>query len=693
MSHSPFAAKSDHAQLLLEYLTARCLDPGDFPEGLTPVTFPELLKERGYNAKLAANRPFIFLRYLNHRGEPYYEQSDTAKENPFELVRFLGEAKTFDGKTIPPSVIGQIGRPNVLHYEPLRHGPHSGRSWSDLPDGTKVLHLESMVKARAVHKATGIPCIGLNGVESFSSSKKGVKFLYEDQEIDFSKFHNVVLFDSNADRKPVAHTREKLLSHFKNTMACKQVGYIDLPKSPSGEDWGVDEFLRENGALTNLQTQEYKGASNPELLQAMSRAVYCTKGGMVVDREDKHARSVSKARDFYAKFNEVEVINGAPRITRGFEIWLASPYRTEVINPAYEYLADEFIERDGQTYYNAYKPSGTWPDEHAPRADIAPIVRHLKAVMKPEDLNRLRSYGKFLKFSSSKPTSFPILYSDKRGVGKGWFGKILYRLIGAGNTTNADARSFSSNFNAQIANKRLVIVNEFKVPHQAKEAALNSLKRFFGDELITVEPKGVDPYEAENRAGMVVTCNTLEDVPTDGIEDRRMWYVRCHAPNYEPDWLSLHNMLDEPEVMNAIHDWFMEADDINFSFWKPPLNEERKRAIRRSMSTIDEACNLVLEDFRELGIVCTPWQTIIQALKPFIPNIGSISRITVQAALKRATWEISHRPYGTTRSHVWIVNGEEFHENDHDAKWVAAELARTAEIMKSVSSEPSELNE
>jgi hypothetical protein len=152
-------------------------------------------------------------------------------------------------------------------------------------------------------------------------------------------------------------------------------------------------------------------------------------------------------------------------------------------------------------------------------------------------------------------------------------------------------------------------------------------------------------------------------------------------------------MLDEPEVMNAIHDWFMEADDINFSFWKPPLNEERKRAIRRSMSTIDEACNLVLEDFRELGIVCTPWQTIIQALKPFIPNIGSISRITVQAALKRATWEISHRPYGTTRSHVWIVNGEEFHENDHDAKWVAAELARTAEIMKSVSSEPSELNE
>jgi hypothetical protein len=686
MTQSPFAAKSDHAKLLLEYLESKCLEPGDFPDGLTPVSFPELLKERGYAAKLAAGRPFILLRYLNHRGEPYYEPQDTAKENPFELARFLGEAKAFDGKTIPPTVIGQIGRPNVLHFEPLRHGPHAGKSWSDLPDGTKVLHLDSMIKARTVHKATGIPCIGLNGVESFSSSKKGVKFLYEDQEIDFSKFHNIVLFDSNADRKPVSTTREKLLSLFKNTMLCKQVGYIDLPKNQS-EDWGPDDFLRANGteALTNLinYPQEYKGASNAELLKAMSRAVYCTKGGMVIDREDKNARSVSKARDFYAKINEREVINGNPRIIRGFDTWLESPNRTEVVNPAYEYLADEFIERDGQTYYNAYKPSGPWPHEYADRGDIEPILRHLQAVMKPEDLERLRSYAKFLKFSSAKPTSFPIIYSDKRGVGKGWFTKILYRLIGAGNSTNAGARSFSSNFNAQLANKRLVIINEFEVPGQAREAALNSLKRFFGDEFIPVEPKGVDPYEAENRAGMVITSNKLEDVPTDGLEDRRMWYVECHEPNYEPDWQQLHSMIDRPEVMNSIHDWVLEAEDINFSTWRPPLDDDRKRAIRRSSSTLDDACLTILEDAQRLGITCVHWAQILQMLNPLVPRLNSIPAMGVQAALKRSGWGISDKKYGTHRRQIWIADDEQFVANAYDPKWVISEIERATKLLQS----------
>lgn len=684
---SPFsAAKSDHARLLLEYLEAKGLEPSDFPEGLTPVSFPELLKERGYAAKMAAGRPFIFLRYLNERGDAYYEQSDTAKENPFELVRFLGVGN-WGYSYPPPQVIGQVGRPNVLHFEPLRHGIHAGRSWADLPDGTKVLHVDSMIKARAVHKATGMPCVGLNGPESFSSSKKGVKFLYEAQEIDFSKFYNVVLFDSNADRKPVAGVREKLLAHFKNTMVCKQVGYIDLPKSSSGEDWGPDEFLKTNGneALTHLinNPTEYKGASNPDLLKAMSRAVYCTRGGMVIDREDKNARSVGKARDFYAKINDKEIgPGGNVRLIRGFDTWLESPHRTEVINPAYEYLADEFIERDGQTYYNAYKPSGTWPSENHEREDIEPILRHLRAVMKPDDLERLRSYAKFLKFSSSKPTSFPIMYSDKRGVGKGWFTKILYRLIGPANCTNADARSFVSNFNAQIANRRLVVINEFKVDGRARDATLNSLKRFFGDEFIPVEPKGVDPYEAENRAGMVVTSNSLEDVPTDGLEDRRMWYVECHAPDYEPDWQQLHTMIDQPEVMNSIHDWVSEAQDINFSTWKPPMDERRKEAIRMATPFLDDMCMTILEDALEQGMVCAHFDTIMESLKPLVPRLERITSRQIQMALRRAGWSVSDNKLGFARRYVWIADQEKFAKHSHEPRWIAAEIRKSQALIR-----------
>lgn len=689
---SPFNPSTAYIKYLQDYLDSRALEPSDFPEGLVPMNFPALLSERGYNSKLAAGRPFILLKYLNSEGEGYFNKEDTAKENPYELARFLGEPTLWNGAEPPPKVIAQNNRPNVLHYEPLRHGPYAGKAWSDLPEGTKVLHLESMVKARAVHKWTGVPCIGLNGVDSFSSSKRGVRFLYEDQEIDFSKFHNVVLFDSNIWKKPVRDARERLLFKFKHVLGCREVGYVDLPKRLNGEDQGPDDFLAEvgNDPLVHLidNCDTYAGGEHSDLLKRMDDAVFCTKGGTVVSRGDKHVRNTSKARDYYANVNEKEVGKGGKITTiQGFAVWLESPHRTEVVNPAYEYLGAEFIDRHGEQFYNVYRESGPWPTANNARGDIAPILKHLGAIMKQEDLERLRSYAKFLKMSPNKPTSFPVIYSDKRGVGKGWFAKLMYRLVGASNSTNADAKGFVSNFNAQLANKRLVVVNEFKVTGQpAKDAAMNSLKRFFGDEFITVEPKGVDSYDVENRAGMIITSNSLEDVPTDGMEDRRMWYIECHAPDYTPDWDSLHGMLDRDDVMNAVYDWVSGAEDVNFSTWRPPLDEDRIKAIRRSSSGLDDACSTVLEDVRAEGVTCVRWETMLEMLKWHVPKIEDMTPKSIHNAMKRTGWLISAGKYGNTpatRRNVWIAKEAEFFENEANTKWVAGELSKAATLTSS----------
>lgn len=657
-----------------------------------PMNFPKLLQERGFNSRLAANRPFIFLQYCGPDGNPYYLKEDTAKENPYALARFLGPVGLWKGDEPPPKVIAQNGRPNVLHYEPLRVGPYAGKTWGDLPEGTKVLHLESMVKARAVHKWTGVPCIGLNGVESYSSSRRGVRFLYEDQDIDFSKFYNVVLFDSNIWKKPVADARERLLFKFKHVLGCREVGFVDLPKSITGEDWGPDDFLAANGnaaleALIATPTA-YSGGSYPELINKMGRAVFCTKGGTVVDREDKHVRNTTKARDFYAPINEKEIgKGGVTKTIAGFSVWIESPHRTEVVNPEYRYQGDEFLDIDGGTYYNVYTPSGPWPSAESPRADITPILKHLSSVSKPEDLERIRSYFKFLKNSGRKPTSFPVIYSDKRGNGKGWIGKIAARLIGHTNTTDADSKAFVSNFNAQIANRRLIIVNEFKVTGQAaKDAAMNSIKRFFGDEKISVEPKGVDSYSVSNSAGMIITSNALEDVPTDGMEDRRMWYVEFHAPDYDPDWELLHSMIDRADVMNAIYDWIQGAEDINFSTWRPPLDEARVKAIRRSSSGIDDACSTILEDVRTEGIACVRWETMLELLKWHVPKIEEMTPKSIHNSLKRTGWLVSEKKYGNTpatRRNVWIAEEAMFQANEHNTKWVASELTKAAALTTS----------
>jgi Family of unknown function (DUF5906) len=689
MPPNPFAS-TEYQKLLQKYLDDRVLEPGDFPEGLVPIAFPALLGERGYNSRLAAGRPFIFLQYKDHDGSMYFLKEDVNKENPYALARFLGDPVLWKGDEPPPKVIAQNNRPNVLHYEPIMYGPHAGKAWADLPEGTKVLHLESMVKAKAVHKWTGYPCIGLNGVDSFASSKRGVRFLYEDQEIDFSQFYNVVLFDSNVWKPAVAQARERLLFKFKHVLGGKQVGYVDLPKSVTGEDWGPDDFLRVNGnePLTHLiETNElYDGGEHADLLKKMDRAVFCTKGGTVVDREDKHVRAVSKARDYYANINAKEVGKGGKITTiPGFSVWLESPHRTEVVNPAYEYLGTEFIDRFGDTFYNAYRPSGPWPTGSSTRGDIEPILKHLNSVMKPNDLELLRSYLKFAKFTGGKITSFPVIYSDKRGVGKGWFSKIATRFLGDANTTSADAKAFVSNFNAQIANKRLVVINEFKVTgQQAKDAAMNSLKRFFGDEDIVVEPKGVDSYKVENSAGMIITSNALEDVPTDGMEDRRMWYVECHSPDYTPDWLALHTMIDRDDVMNAVYDWVEGGQDINFSTWRPPLDMDRVKAIRRSSSGLDDACSTVLEDMNEEGCVCVRWEVLKEMLKYHVPKIEELTPKLIHNALKRTGWIVSPSKYGNTpasRRNVWVCNEKDFWDHEHDTKWVGEQLNKSAGVL------------
>lgn len=688
--NDPFSITSpDNVKLLKEYLDARYLEPDDFPLGLAAVRSDQLLSEYGYNARLSAGRPFILLDYLDANGERYYEKEDTEKANPYRLARFLGPVKLWAGAEPPPKVIAQNGRANVLHYEPLV----DKSPWANLPDGTVVLHVESMIKAKVVSKFTGYPCIGLNGVDSFSSSKRGVRFLYEDQPIDFSRFKNVVLFDSNTWKPSVADARERLMFKFKHVLGCKEVGYIDLPKTITGEDQGPDDFLRsEEGGQERLiemikNASEYKGGEHSELLKRMDRAIFCTKGGTVVDREDKNVRSTAKAREFYANINDKEVGKGGKITTiQGYNVWIESPHRTEVTNPAYEYLGSEFIDRHGEQFYNVYRESGPWPRGNDSRGDIEPVLKHLRSVMRESDLELLRSYAKFLKVSKDKPTSFPILYSDKRGVGKGWFAKMMFRYIGASNSTNATAKQFVSNFNAQLANKRLVVVNEFKVTGQAaKDAAMNSLKVFFGDEMLTVEPKGVDSYPVENLAGMIITANQLEDVPTDGLEDRRMFYVECHAPDYEPDWVQLHTMIDRDDVMNSVHDWVLGAADINFSTWKPPLDEARIRAIMASSSSVEAACYTVLADLRadEGKPVCVSFETVVQLLlAEGVVNADEMNAKTLTSVMKAKGWVASDKKYGKNgfQKKVWIVDPVAFAGIEMEGTKVSAEIVRVANL-------------
>lgn len=689
---TPVFNNPQHVKLLESYLNDRCLEPSDFPEGLVPVADKNILAELGYNASLAAGRPFIFLQYLDPYGQPY---TDAKGENAYRLARFLGTPTLWKGDKPPPKVIAQNDRPNVLHFEPIPEVEGEKRSWHNLKDGQIVVHVESMIKARAVSKFTGFPTIGYNGVNSYSSSKRGVELIHSQYDVDFSRLRHVILFDSNVWKPEVAQARLGLMFKLKHVLGCRDIAYVDLPKSITGEDIGPDDFLAQQGnqVLIDLirTASNYTGEENDDLVaELQERAVYCTKTSSIIDRKDKVVRSEQKAASFYAPVNK-KVLKGKATVTiAGFPLWRESKERTEVLNPGYEYLGEEFITRDDGVYYNLYQRSGPWPD--APggtEVSDSPIVAQLMNMMSEGDLELFRAYLKYLKYSRAKPTSFPVLFSDKRGVGKGWAGKLAYRLIGAANSTNATAKQFVSNFNKQLEAKRLVVANEFKLgSHSEKEAAMNSLKTFFGDEFFTIEPKGVDSYQVENRAGMIITCNKLEDVPTDGLDDRRMFYIECSNKRQvgEEEWPDLHAALDNPNAMNDFASWVAGGKDINFATWKPPMDAARERAILASSSSVEAACRTVLHDLQddeENKWICVSYELVVDLLKrEGVPALDSIAAKTLSTIMKQMGWRVSDKRYGKAgkQNKVWIVNEGAFAEIEHMGTKVNAEVNRAAQF-------------
>jgi hypothetical protein len=293
---------------------------------------------------------------------------------------------------------------------------------------------------------------------------------------------------------------------------------------------------------------------------------------------------------------------------------------------------------------------------------------------------RFRTYFRFLKYKEDKPCTLLVLYGG-RGLGKGWATKIADRLIGAENSTPARGKDLSSNFNAILQAKRLIILNEY-TPDGSRQLALNAIKGLAGDEYITIEPKGMDPYKVENNAGAIFTTNFLDDVPTDGLEDRRLVYLEAGAQVHvsEAEWGPLHKMLDDPEVMADLAQWFWEGEDINYSTWKPdPLDHDRQEAILDSSRGAEGTARVLLNRLRNDGYVCAWLDTLYELFAEEGYEKDKIPHLAMASILKKGDWKVSRDRYGSPKQRkVYVVNPDKFTDMAANKPAVTAEADRLA---------------
>jgi len=610
----------DHGLTVQDFGLNYCYPP-------IPSTMWDWYKEHKFGAGAIHKRAGFFLIYLNVFGEPYL-----VDEVPYGVVRFLGVPTAVPEGESAPKVISQWGRRSEIHFEPIK----GGVAWESLPHGSKVIHCESLIKAKAVHKYTGIPCIGYNGVNGFSSARQGVELIHEYAGFAFDKMDNVILFDSDVHTNVrVAKAREQLSHKLRHIANAPLVSWADLPLNEEdhvdgkGPNWGPDDFMIYKGVPALMRVIEgavaYQDEEYSSLVETMNeKARWVLDQQMVYDRSMRSLMKFQNAALTYRNVNRVVVTGKSKKDVYGTDVWMKSAHRSEVDSVGYRYLGDEVFELNGKMVANEYVPGGASAAGKGERLSEGSVIyQTLIRLYTDSDLEQLRSYLRFLKFTGDKPTSYCVLWSTARGVGKGWFADLAASLLGNAHVMRVKADLLAGLYNVNTVNCRLLVANEFKASSKAnKSMALEYLKNYVGDEIISVRAMHRNPYQAEVRAGLIITVNDKGDMPSDGLGDRRQWYVEGAAGARErglelwkgDEWLPAWKALKDPEEMGRFAQWVSEGAIIDFKTWRPPVTVERTEDLMEGMSGVVQIAYEVLCEARGKSVDVLSGKSIRQLM-------------------------------------------------------------------------------
>lgn len=197
----------------------------------------------------------------------------------------------------------------------------------------------------------------------------------------------------------------------------------------------------------------------------------------------------------------------------------------------YEPRSDEpIVTFNGSQYLNIYLPSSR-PTPAETMTDEAwqamkKLERHILTMGNNDPklmdwmAHQIQHPGRLLRFAP--------LISGPPGAGKNTLERILRAALGNLNVrtvSNDELRHKWTGF----ANEALVaVLSEIKIAHTSKHEVANRMKSLVTDETITIERKGSNPIQVENRTNYLGLTNHTSVMPADPGE-RRWWHIHVRS--------------------------------------------------------------------------------------------------------------------------------------------------------------------
>jgi len=304
---------------------------------------------------------------------------------------------------------------------------------------------------------------------------------------------------------------------------------------------------------------------------------------------------------------------------------------------------DMLVSRDGDLYGNRWRDAR--PEYVA--GDVTPWLNHCQTLIpEPSELNHLFDIMAFkVQFPKIK-INHAVLHAGDQGSGKDtMWAPFIWSVCGEHMKNHGllDNDTMSSQFGYALESE-ILILNELKEPDARERRALaNKLKPIIAapPEMLTVNRKGLHPYQMANRVFVLAFSNDPVPISLDS-QDRRWFCVWSHAPRMAPQVAAKMWQWYRNGGFAAVGAWLQARDVSHFNPGAAPaLTEFKQNLVEHGMSMAE---SYLVEMMRHRtgefakGVIGSPFHAICDRLAGAAPSGVKVPQAALLHALKEAGW-------------------------------------------------------
>ena len=237
---------------------------------------------------------------------------------------------------------------------------------------------------------------------------------------------------------------------------------------------------------------------------------------------------------------------------------------------------EQFFIYNGQKFVNFYSEVGVPDMPETMSADerqaIKRVQAHFRHLFRSErDWKLLLDWMAYIVQTKERVSWAPVIQGTE-GDGKSFFYRMLAVVLGVENVSLITGQQLEEQWNAWLEGTLIVFVEEVRLHGAKRYEAVNRMKPWITNEMVTIRAHMKGAYPIVNTASLLLTTNHKDGIPANGNDTRYFplfsrWQTKAAIdkfnelnPHYYTD---LHSAL---EHAGALRKWLTDynvSDDFN----------------------------------------------------------------------------------------------------------------------------------